>query len=222
MLRETNVMTFRILRLHILLLSLFPLGFANVSRAAECPSEGIEKPVSSAIGSASMFSNVRNAEGSLNFESRNALTAAMKEIDRGTTPPSNCGDKCTAARRPSILFRTVPNAFLSEYDDRDLCTRFLEQTKAKPIRYSGKEFKSVDDFYDWFSSFSQGKGDEGEDLYQRCSGLCSPKYDVLLSPKADGAITAEVDVTCGHARDKDDNRYQINTSLRWTCSPKSA
>jgi hypothetical protein len=64
--------------------------------------------------------------------------------------------------------------------------------------------------------FTRGKGDDGEELYRLCDGQCSPHYLWVISRDAD-RLVVDAEVTCGHARDRDDNRYDLSYGLRWVC-----
>ena len=90
-------------------------------------------------------------------------------------------------------------------------------TTKNPIEYRKTNFASIEAINTWFSDFSQGKGKDGENLYQRCDGLCSPQYTTIIEEKERGSYDVHAQVVCGPARDKNDNNYNLELFLRWTC-----
>ena len=45
----------------------------------------------------------------------------------------------------------------------------------------------------WFSDFSRGKGADGQNMYDRCSGQCSPQYEFFIAD-ANGKLALDADV----------------------------
>lgn len=113
----------------------------------------------------------------------------------------------------------TPTKVLEDYDDKEMCGRYLEQTKHTPLVYKGIHVQNMTDFVDQFSDLSQGEGEHGEDLYRRCDGDCSPSYKITITADNPG-LTAESIVVCGHARDKDENKHILVTQLLWNCLEK--
>ena len=58
----------------------------------------------------------------------------------------------------------------------------------------------------------------GEDLYERCPGMCTPRYTYVIRDAGDDSgLVVDTEVVCGHARDRGDNSYSLEYALRWTC-----
>jgi len=194
---------------------------AETSAAADdgCSSAYVEVAGSSALGSASLFSNVRSASNSLKAQSRTLLEQAAASRKVVAPPSGGCPVGCKPAGPPLVVFRSVPNMFRADYSDADMCKKLEAQTRAAPFRYSGKTFASLDDLNSWFSDFSQGDGPEGKDLYRRCAGACSPQYTNLIDI-AGSTFNLVAEVVCGPARDKSDNQYQLSIAYRFACRPE--
>jgi hypothetical protein len=185
-----------------------------------CGSVSVEVAGSSALGSASLWSNVRSASDSLKVQSRTLLEQATANRKNMAPPASGCPVGCKPAGPPLVVFRSVPNKFLANYSDALMCKTFEAQTRAAPFRYGGKTFASLDDLNSWFSDFSQGDGPDGEDLYRRCSGTCSPQYTNVIDVTTHSTLNLVADVVCGPARDKSDDQYRLSIAYRFACRPE--
>ena len=157
---------------------------------------------------------MRNQEGSIRFESGRMLGEALKTF-ASLKPPEACVSQCSDAK-PLLVFDSEPAKYLSDYGDKSKCEGYFSATKKSPYRYSGRKFASPAEFNDWFSDFSQGKGDDGSDLYEKCDGDCSPRYRSFITPNGH-KLAVDAEVVCGPARDKDDNNYKLKFMVRWTC-----
>lgn len=175
--------------------------------------QGIEKKEATA----SSWANVRNAEGSIRFESQRLLKKALDDLTAAKAPAQICGEACRPEPAPQLLFTSVPKSFLKDYSEAQTCAGFLKTTTAKPFVYSNRTFASADELTSWFSDFSQGSGVDGKDLYERCPGACSPQYTCIVHKEGE-TFKLNAEVICGHARDKDENAYKLATSYRWSCS----
>jgi hypothetical protein len=118
-----------------------------------------------------------------------------------------------------IVFQSIPNNFLTNYDQHEKCETLQDETEENPLTYNDKEFDTMQALESWFSNFSQGKGEDGKNLYKKCSGECSPQYKNIIS-KNDNKYTLNATVICGQARDKKDDNYEISYSYRWVCQDK--
>ena len=199
-----------------LLLAGQPATFA----ADGCGSAHVDVAGSSAVGSASMWSNVRSAAGSLKVQSRTLLEQATANRKLMAPPAGGCPAGCKPEGPPLVVFRSVPNKFREDYSDAGMCRKLEAQTRAAPFRYGGKTFASLDDLNSWFSDFSQGDGPDGEDLYRRCSGACSPQYTNIIDVTARSTLDLVADVVCGPARDKSDDQYRLSIAYRFACRPE--
>jgi len=189
--------------------------------AAEgCGSAYIDVPGSSALASASLWSNARSAGDSLKVQSRTLLEQAAASRKVVAPPSGGCPAGCKPAGPPLVVFRSIPNRFRADYSDAGMCRKLEAQTRAAPFRYGGKTFASLDDLNSWFSDFSQGDGPDGEDLYRRCSGECSPQYTNSIDMTASSTFNLIADVVCGPARDKSDNQYLLTIAYRFACRPQ--
>ena len=190
----------------------------GAAAADDCGSAYVDVPGTSALGSASLFSNARSASNSLKVQSRTLLEQAAAHRKLMAPPPSGCPAGCKPAGPPLLVFRSVPNMFRADYSDAGVCKKLEAQTRATPFRYGKITFASLDDLNSWFSDFSQGDGPEGKDLYRRCAGECSPQYTNLIDIAGTFNLVAEV--VCGPARDKSDNQYQLSIAYRFACLPQ--
>ena len=188
--------------------------------AGNCDSAYVDIPGSSALASASTWSNVRSASDSLKVQSRTLLEQATANRKVMAPPASGCPVGCKPAGPPLVVFRSIPNKFRADYSDAGMCKKLETQTQAVPFRYPGKTFASLDDLNSWFSDFSQGDGADGEDLYRRCSGACSPQYTNVIDVTANSALKLDADVVCGPARDKSDDQYRLSIAYRFACRPQ--
>ncbi len=188
-------------------------AFVPTAFATDCSSKEI--PVAKKDASASAWSNLRNNEGSIRYESAQLLGKALADFESLKPPADVCADGC-GEPKPTLVFSSIPKKYRSDYSDKEKCTRLETETKAKPYEYRGRSFPTQDEFNSWFSDFSQGKGKDGSDLYERCDGDCSPQYFTNIVPVG-GKLRVDSEVICGQARDKDDNQYVLTFAYRWDC-----
>ncbi|MEQ9618560.1 MAG: hypothetical protein RIG61_05255 [Deltaproteobacteria bacterium] len=195
---------------------------ANSTGAADetgqCSSATKDVSEDSTLATASFFANERNKPGSIKYESSSMLEKAEKNLSGGDKPEDLCPSGCRLAEKPDIVFKSIPNKFVTDYPDYDKCQELLNKTEKNPFSYN-KQFSSMGEVEDWFADFSRGKGTDGEDLYKRCDGSCSPQYTFIITEEGNG-LKLDASVVCGHERDKDDNRYRLSYSYRWTCESK--
>lgn len=192
----------------------------DLGALAEVPSNcaAIAKEVtySSALGSAGTWVNLRNAAGSLRYETSQMLSVALAKA-KNTSPPADlCPPDCKLPQKPLVIFSAVPHKLLDKYSDRTECEKLLKQTSTVPFRYQGHNFDNSEDLASWFNEFSQGKGDDGKDLYRKCDGSCSPRYSTQITLDNSNYHT-NTDVICGHARDKSDDQYDLSIKYLWRC-----
>ena len=191
-------------------------GLVKAEENGECSSYVRDVKVESSLASASMLANVQNKKGSIRFETKEMLNKAETNLASAEEPANFCPSDCKLPDKPKIVFQSIPNDFLTNYDERDKCATLLDETKRNPFTYSDKVFDTMQALESWFSNFSQGKGQDGKDLYERCSGQCSPQYKNIIASEGDKFIL-NAEVVCGQARDKKDNHYQISYGYRWVC-----
>lgn len=173
-------------------------------------------PFESKSASAALWRNVGNLSGSLSYET-GELLKATENAQRGLEPPKDfCPASCKLRPLSVIALSTVPIKFLTEYKDREKCEKLLKITQTEPFQYADRVFNNMEEFYDWYNDFSQGEGPDGEDLYKRCDGLCSPQYLSRIEKQGENLVVTS-DVVCGPARDKGDDTYQINSNFLWVC-----
>jgi hypothetical protein len=175
--------------------------------------------VESSLASASMLANVQNKKGSIRFETKEMLNKAEADLTNAEKPADLCPSNCQLPHEPMIVFQSIPNNFLTNYDQHEKCETLQDETEENPLTYNDKEFDTMQALESWFSNFSQGKGEDGKNLYKKCSGECSPQYKNIIS-KNDNKYTLNATVICGQARDKKDDDYEISYSYRWVCQDK--
>lgn len=196
----------------------FQLSTAGAQENDEC--SDIEKDIveESTQGTASLFANEGNKPGSVRYESGAILEKAEAGMPDAVKPADFCPAGCELNPEPVIEFKAVPQKFLTNYSGYDQCQKLLEETQKNPFQYN-EQFGSMSEVQDWFSNFSRGKGTDGKDLYQRCSGQCSPQYEFFITNES-GKLALDAEIVCGHARDKSNNMYDISYSYKWICQEK--
>ena len=127
------------------------------------------------------------------------------------------GDACEACAKTRVVYRVAPTVFLPKASQQPVCLTLEQETREHPFTFPDKHFKNVNQLNDWVMQFSQGRGAEGKELYERCSANCSPRYEFLLAPDAEG-IAVSTRVACGLARDRDNEDYEVSTALQTECS----
>ena len=202
----------------LLLLTIFfvALVSANVQILAQasCYTAGEEKYYESRLASAGFFANFRNSAGSVNFEMDQMLNRAHKYADKIKLLPA-CPGQCPNASL-TLIFKSTPNKVQSAYSEQAQCQALLDQTSKNPIIYSDLKFKTAEEAKAWYHELTQGEGTEGENLYARCSGSCSPVYSTDVT-RHDQKFILTATIICGHARDKDDDQYRLRSAFKWTC-----
>lgn len=193
------------------------LGAPALAELTACEEHSFELPMDKVLAEAGVLDNFFNREGSVRFEARRLLAKARKAVASATPADGFCPARCRPAKQPIVLFKSVPNRLRDKKDES--CHTLLDQTKERPISYQDLSFDSVDSLCDWIGDFSQGEGTEGEDLYARCAGACSPQYSYRISNIERDALSVDAEVVCGHARDKNDDKYQLAYSFHWSCEP---
>jgi len=171
-----------------------------------CAGITVEIPVERTIASAAVLPNLLRLPHSLQAESQRMLGESERVVPHAVPPPDACPRHCTLSDTPEVVFRSAPVAVLDAYEDADRCERLLDQTSQQPLVFEDREFDSTDDLRDWVGRLTRGKGEEGELLYRVCDG-CSLTYVWIIAHDAD-RLVVDAEVTCGHARDRDDNRYE--------------
>jgi hypothetical protein len=199
-----------------LLVLLLTAGIAEIAGAnPHCTPLGREIPLQSMVASAGFFANLRNADHSVRARTDKLLKdarAAAKELE---LKESRCVRSCA---RPvvAVLFNSTPYRHLNDYQESAQCQALLESTSNAPIVYENRRFSSDDDAREWYEDLTQGDGVDGDDLYQRCPGACSPAYSSVAYREGDEFVVSTT-IICGHARDRDDGQYRLSAGIRWIC-----
>lgn len=177
-----------------------------------------EVGVEDVTATAGSFANIGNLKGSIRYESDRMLGAAVSQSSGSKAAERACSDGCVPEIPPITVFRVVPAKFLEKYSDMKTCAKYYADTKASPIEYQARNFRGLESLSGWINDFSQGKGSDGEDLYEKCPGSCSPQYEYLIEKNGSG-FRAGAMVICGPARDKWDNQYILSSAIRYNCRP---
>ena len=197
----------------LIALLLFPK--VHLYAQPRCLSVNGDIPVRSTLASAGFFANLRRTDTSLRVRMDQLLNEASAVAKQVTVSESGCLSSCKR-RVAAVVFKSLPNVALSGYDEASVCEKFLEVTQRDPIRYENRRFSSDEDAESWYRDLTQGDGADGEDLYKRCPGKCSPQYTSVIFKEGDGLIVS-TEVICGHARDRDDDQYALSAAVRWLC-----
>ncbi|MDD2942767.1 MAG: hypothetical protein PHC51_07365 [bacterium] len=191
-------------------------GWLVAEPLVACGQDYVEEERATMLASASTWANLRKSQGSLAAESKRLLdmigVTGNEEENSGLKCPDGCLDG-----KVDYLFSSVPHKFLKNYSDEDYCSQMLEKTTKAPFEFNDRSFVSLDELNDWFSEFSQGNGDDGEELYEKCNSSCSPQYYNAVSKDQTGTYHVNSRVICGPARDKSDNQYDLRLVLRRKC-----
>lgn len=191
-------------------------GTAAWADSTACSDQNVE--VEETIATADVWANLWRREGSIRAESERMLTRAgsAKEADA-------IRNACEGPCRPGetlVVFSVTPLRVLEEYAHRERCAEKFAQTSTKPF-VRMKTFRDTAELSSWFSDFSQGRGADGEELYERCAGGCSPRYKTYITSH-EGGLEVRAEVACGHRRDRDDNRYRLEISSLIRCNPDAS
>ena len=182
----------------------------------DCSTFGIEVPAEHAMATAATVPNVLGLSESVQAESQRLLAASERRAGSESPPEDTCPAHCALPDTPEILFRSVPSEVLTEYDGNDKCEQLHDRTSAQPLTFDGRTFASLQEMSEWVGQFTRGKGEDGAELYRLCDGRCSPSYLWIISRSGE-RYDVTTEVTCGHARNKESNQYDLSYSLRWTC-----
>ena len=184
---------------------------------AQTPCTPLQEDISirSTLASAGFFDNVRNSDDSIRYQMDQLLSQSESKASEMAGQRSPCGSSCSSPL-VAVVFSSRPNMTLREYEDSASCQKLLETTRQHPIVYSNRTFDAQNEAEEWYNDLTQGDGMDGEDLYNRCPGRCSPNYTSVIYRNG-GKYFITTSIICGHARDKDDNHYRLTSSLRWIC-----
>jgi hypothetical protein len=195
----------------VAVLSTAPVASADPS----CTPLNTNISVGSALASAGFFANMRGSADSIKARMDALLAEARSAASSLASKERGCARSCETPR-VAVVFTSKPRLVLKEYEEAATCSKLLESTTATPITYNHRRFSSDDEAKAWYNDLTQGDGKDGEDLYQRCPGSCSPSYSSVAYQDAEG-IVVSTSIICGPARDKDDNQYQLAAAIRWVC-----
>jgi hypothetical protein len=190
-------------------------GVSEALAQSTCTPLNNDIPVGSGLASAGFFANLRNADNSINFLMDELISKSEVQAQRISSEQRTCPRSCS---QPvvAIVFTSTPNRTLDSYDESTSCAQYQELTTASPIVYANRTFDSQSDAESWYEDMTQGNGIDGEDLYGRCPGKCSPAYSSVIYQRNQKFVVT-TSIVCGHARDKDDNQYRLTASVRWIC-----
>ena len=184
--------------------------------AAPCQLPARDILVRETRASAGFFANLRNADHSINAQMDTLLGEARAAADTVSLLSSSCRTSCHAPTVVAVVFTSSPNMALDNYDEFSTCQGLFQTTINNPIVYANRTFASEKEAKAWYKALTQGDGPDGEDLYRRCPGKCSPSYSSIAYQWA-GRFIVTTSIRCGHARDKDDDQYLLSASLRRVC-----
>jgi hypothetical protein len=186
-----------------------------------CAPNYVVVPKERASATANAGANLSEAPESLRAHLSRLLGNAREQVAEARPPSSKaCSPSCDVVGRPAhIVVSVVPKKFLRGYADAQQCEQLLKQTSSRPLRFGPHRARSEKELTAWLSDVSLGKGRDGALLYDKCSGKCSPSYFMDVAQDGDGFV-ANLNVVCGHARDKTDNTYAVASGYRWACRAK--
>lgn len=182
--------------------------------AASCKPGRVEVPIASETGSAGIMFNIAEHPESIRAVAGRLLNEAL-DRQKKAPPAEECAE-CDGASRPSIVYTVRPIHLLDVGKQQAVCRKLDEQTRVRPFEFPPRHFKSISAMNEWVMAFSQGRGEEGKELYRRCEADCSPNYQFVIEPDAAG-LQVKTRVHCGLARDRDSDDYEVSTALRLNC-----
>lgn len=182
-----------------------------------CPTEPKLVPVANEIGSVGLMKNLAEHPESIRAVAGRLLKSAVENTE--FLAPSACTGACSSKVKAEVVYEVQPMVFLANEKQQQICLDLEKSTQANPMRFGPKSFPDVEALHQWINDFTRGKGDDGEKLYNDCGANCSPRYQFFISKDGE-ALEVRSDVLCGLARDKDEENYQVATSIRQTCLTK--
>jgi hypothetical protein len=168
----------------------------------------------SELGSVGFMKNIAEHPESIRAVANRLLSKAVKIPEFKNN--RNCDVDCLGTLQSQIVYKVEPTVFLAKDKQQALCFQLEEQTLAQPMHFGDKDFDSIDKLNDWLMDFSQGRGEDGKQLYEQCGSNCSPRYTFRISQDG-GKYRVGADVLCGFARDKTTDLYAVSTAIRWHC-----
>jgi len=188
----------------LLTFALFFGGYSGIGTAAgdgdaKQRHSPVVTPLAAETASVGYLSNFTNRPDSIRATSKRMLDSAIE----------------TARSEPDVqrvIFKSIPELSTKVGADDQMCERYERATTKEPLEFEDKRFASVDELTNWIMDFTQGKGADGESLYEQCPGRCSPRYTWWIDPDETG-LTVEARVVCGLPRDRDGNKYRLSTAL---------
>jgi hypothetical protein len=196
------------------LIALFSSTVPMASEPPPAPGEDLACPEPREFGSAGFIHNMAGHPDSIRAVAGRLLDDAL---NGEATQAHECGPDCVASDQAEVVYRVVPTSFLAAEEQRDVCLQLETETKETPLRFEPKAFDTVDELNEWIMAFSQGQGEDGELLYERCYSNCSPRYTFLIAGRTSG-FEVQTEVQCGLARDRSNDQYRITTALRRSCA----
>ncbi|MCZ6667022.1 MAG: hypothetical protein O7B81_17115 [Gammaproteobacteria bacterium] len=179
----------------------------------DCPDPRAETPLAIEYGSAGIIQNLAGHPDSIREVAGRLLEEALTSE---AADPAGCGSGCRDSERAEVVYRVAPMSLLAAEDQHEVCIKLDTETKEKPLVFEPREFETVDALNDWIMDFSQGWGEDGKLLYERCYSNCSPRYTFLIAEHTSG-YAVRTEVHCGLARDRSNDQYRISTALRRSC-----
>lgn len=197
------------------------VNFPVLAQSSAQPCEGYFKdiPVRATVASAGFWANMQDRQGSLSYESNAIFHEAKAKSSLLQYPGDFCSRGCSLAQTAVLHFKSIPHKVLTEYDDASHCESLRSTSTKKPYVYETTALRTIDELNAWIKELSQGDGEYGEDLYEKCDKSCSPRYEYTVQRMSDAPRQYRVQATiiCGGARDKDDDQYDLSAFFRWNC-----
>ncbi len=183
--------------------------------APTCEPGAADLPIASEVGSAGIMYNIAEHPESIRAVAGRLLNEALDRQKKAASAATACGDCRDDA--PRVVYRVGPIHLLPAKEQQSVCRKLDAQTRVRPFEFAPRHFESISALNDWVMAFSQGRGEEGKELYRRCEANCSPNYQFTIEPDGAG-LQVETRVHCGLARDRDSDDYAVSTALRLECN----
>ena len=182
------------------------------SEAQICMVSTFDIPLRIERGSAGIMYNLAEHPESIRAVAKDLLRHAVNTSVQAQN--ASVTTDCPLDRADKIVFTVSPITYRPEQEQQPLCLQLSRETKTQPLVYGLRNFLSVEQFDDWMTKFTQGRGEDGKLLYQQCGGDCDPSYTFVIEPDGLG-LSVDTTVFCGFSRDRGNgDMFEITTMLR--------
>jgi hypothetical protein len=170
-----------------------------------------------ATASAGILANLWGSSDSLKIVSSTVVTNLLEIASQPNRHPIPCPKNCSTIPAPVVQLHVEPQQTVTQYPDAEHCQQLQQLSKVTPLIFE-TTVSNQDELMSWIQDLSRGRGQHGEALYAFCDKSCSPSYAFSIVPTAtQEQFQVQAQIQCGHARDRDHNKYSLAYGLYWRC-----